>query len=90
MGVTSIDAVVYAIRWAHSMAGLESCPVCLPPVKSALEGAKRKLARPVRPKDPLSVDAVQAIANFCISDDSLNVLRFFFHIVSRFLWVFSY
>ena len=47
MGVSSVEAVVYGIKWAHSMAGLISCPVSHPLVKSALEGAKRKLAGPV-------------------------------------------
>ena len=75
MGVSSVEAVVYGIKWAHSMAGLVSCPVSHPLVKSALEGAKRKLALPVRPKEPLSVDTVKAIANFYSSDVSLAVLR---------------
>ena len=60
------------------MAGLVSCPVSHLLVKSAPEGAKRKLARPVRPKEPLSVDTVQAMANFHSSDVSLAVLRFLF------------
>ena len=55
-----------------------TCPFSHPLVISALEGAERKLARPVRQKEPLSVDTVQAIANFYISDDSLAVLRFLF------------
>ena len=75
MGVSSVEAVVYGIKWAHSMAGLVSCPVSHPLVKSALEGAKRKLALPVCPKEPLSVDTVKAIANFYSSDVSLAVLR---------------
>ena len=75
MGVSFVEAVVYSIKWAHSMAGLVSCPVSHPLVKSALEGAKRKLALPVRPKEPLSVDTVKAIANFYSSDVSLAVLR---------------
>ena len=41
MGVSSVEAVAYGIKWAHSMAGLVSCPVIHPLVKSALEGAKR-------------------------------------------------
>ena len=57
------------------MAGLVSCPVSHPLVKSALEGAKRKLALPVRPKEPLSVETVKAIDNFYSSDVSLAVLR---------------
>ena len=66
------------------MAGLASCPVSHLLIKSALEGAKRKLARPVRPKEPLSVDAVQAMANFHSSDVSLAVLRFLFIFVVGF------
>ena len=77
MGVSFVQAVVYGIK--HSMAGLVSCPVSHPLVKSALEGAKRKLARPVCPKEPLSVDTVQAIANFYSSDVSLAVLLFFLY-----------
>ena len=76
MGVSSVEAVVYGIKWAHSMAGLVSCPVSHLLVKSALEGAKRKLARPVRPREPLSVDTVQAMANFHSSNVSLAVLCF--------------
>ena len=78
MGVSSLEAVVYGIEWAHSMAGLVSCPASHSLVKPALEGAKRKLARPVRPKEPLSVDTVMAIANFYTLDASLAVLRFLF------------
>ena len=74
-GVSSVEAVVYGIKWAHSMAGLVSCPVSHPLVKLALEVAKRKLALPVRPKEPLSVDTVKAIAIFYSSDVSLAVLR---------------
>ena len=60
------------------MAGLEMCLVNHSLVKSSLEGAKRKLARPVRPKEPLSVDTVQAIAEFYVSSNSLATLRFLF------------
>ena len=60
------------------MAGLDICPVNHPLVKSSLEGAKRKLARPVRPKEPLSVDTVQAIADFYVSNNYLATLRFLF------------
>ena len=54
-------------------------------MKSSLEGAKRKLARPVRPKEPLSVDTVQAVAEFYVSSNSLATFRFLVHIVSWFL-----
>ena len=48
------------------MAGLEICPTGYPLVKSSLESAKRKLAHPVRTKEPLSVDTVQATQLFVI------------------------
>ena len=47
-------------------------------MKSSLEGAKRKLARPVRPKEPLSVDTMQVIAEFYVSSNSLATLHFLF------------
>ena len=49
-----------------------------PLVKFALEGAKRRLARPVQPKEPLSVSTVQAIATHFASSASLSDLRFLF------------
>ena len=88
VGVSSVEAVVYGIKWAHSMAGLVSFPVSHLLVKSALEGAKRKLAPPVRPEEPLSVGIVRAIVNFYSLDVSLAFPSFFVHIASRFLWIF--
>ena len=58
VGVSSIESAVYAIRWGHAMAGIEACPFSHPLVKFALEGAKRRLARPVQTKEPLSVSTV--------------------------------
>ena len=60
------------------MAGIEACPVTHPLVKFALEGAKRRLARPVQPKEPLSVSTVQAIATHFASRASLADLCFLF------------
>ena len=77
MGVS----VVYGIKWDHSMAGLVSCPVSHPLLKSALEGAKRKFERPVCPEEPLSVDIVPAIVNFYSLDVSLAVPHFFFYLL---------
>ena len=76
IGVSSIESAVYAINWGHAMAGIEACLVSHPLVKFALEGAKRRLARPVQPKEPLSVSTVQAIAAHFASSDSLSDLRF--------------
>jgi len=87
--VPLLEAVVYGIKWAHAMAGLEICPANHSFVKSSLEGAKRKLARPVRPKEPLSVDTVQAIAKFYAPSNSLATLRFLFILLVGFYGFFS-
>lgn len=71
-GVSAIESVVYGIKWGHSLAGNH------PLVKSSLEGPKRKLARPVRPKEPSSVDTMQAIADYYVSTVSLASLLFLF------------
>ena len=76
--VSSIESAVYAIKWDHAMAGIEACPVSHPLEKFALQGAKRRLARPVQPKEPLSVSTVQAIATHFASSASLSDLRFLF------------
>ena len=66
------------------MAGIETCPVSHPLVKFALEGAKRRLARPVQPKEPLSVSTVQAIVVHFTSCASLSNLRFLFTLLVGF------
>ena len=63
---------------SHSLAGIVECPTSHPLVKSSLEGARRKLACPVQPKEPLSVDTVCRIADHYISSSSLDVIRFLF------------
>ena len=77
-GISSIESVLYGIKWGHSLAGIVDCPTSHPLVKSSLEGARRKLARPVQPKEPLPVDTVCRIADHYISSSSLAVIRFLF------------
>ena len=60
MGVSPIEPTLSGIKWGHTMAGMESCPTGRPLVRSSVEAAKRKLARPVQ---PLFADRVQAIAD---------------------------
>lgn len=50
-------------------------------VKSPLEGAKRKLARPFLLKRPFSVDTVQAIADYYVSSVSHASFHFLFILV---------
>ena len=75
--MSPIESVVYSIQWGHNLAGIE-CPTSHPLVKSSLEDARRHLARPVQPKEPLSVDTVLRIADHYISSSSLAVIRFLF------------
>jgi len=75
-GISSIESVLYHIKWGHSLAGKVECPTSHPLVKSSLEGARRKLAHPVQPKGPLSVDTVCRIADHYISSSSLTVILF--------------
>jgi len=77
-GVSPLEAVVYGIKWVHAIAGLEIYRANHLLVKSSLEGAKRKLALPLRPKEPLSVDTVQAIGEFYASSNSLASLPIYF------------
>lgn len=74
-GPSTIESVVYAIRWAHSTAGLDP-PTDHPIVQSTLEGAKRKLGRPVKPKEAVSLDLVTRLCNHYAGSSSLWNLRF--------------
>ena len=37
-GISSIESVLYGIKWAHSLARIVECPTSHPLVKSSLEG----------------------------------------------------
>ena len=72
------------------MAGFEACPVSHSLVKFALEGAKRRLSRPVQPKEPLSVSTEQAIATHFASSASLSDLCFLFILLVAFAGFFHF
>ena len=59
------------------MAGIEACTVSLPLLKLALKGPKSRLARPVQPKEQMSVSTIQAIATHFASSASLSDLHLF-------------
>ena len=88
-GISPIESVVYGIKWGHSLAGIVECPTGHPLVKSSLEGARRRLARPLQPKDPLSVDTVVRIAEYYISSISIAVILFLFVLLVVFAGFFS-
>ena len=78
IGGSAIDSALYGIRWAHMVADLES-PTQHPTVVAATEGAKRKLFRPVQPKQPLAPDTVvKIVQSYYTASGSLAVIRFLF------------
>ena len=74
--IAPISSAVYGIRWAHEVAG-EPSPTDHSIVKSTVEGCKRLLAKPVKPKDPLPADVfmrlVQALGG---AEADIDTLRF--------------
>ena len=74
-GPSIIESTVYAIRWAHCAAGLPP-PTDHQIVKFCLEGAKRKLGRPLNPKEPISLDLVKRLCEHYIKSSTLASLRF--------------
>ena len=71
-----LESTMYSNRWAHQLAGLDACPPDHPFVRSTLEGARRRLARPVQPKDPLRWETVREIAQRYSASNSLADIRF--------------
>ena len=76
-GCSAIDSALYGIRWAHKIAGLES-PTEHPTVIAAAERARRKLSKPVQPKQPLDLETVVKVAQYYNTVASLAVIRFLF------------
>ena len=73
-----IVSAVYSIRWGHKMALVEN-PTEHLMVQSIVNAFKRILGRPVKAKEPLSIDIVQSIASFYLTSvPSLAELRFLF------------
>ena len=85
--VAVIESTAYSIRWGHRMAGVES-PSDHPLVKSVIEGARRKLARPIRPKEPLPNNVLMDIAENLHSSSSLADIRFLFILLVGYAGVF--
>ena len=54
-----IESASYS-RWGHCLAGMDS-PTIHPLVKGIVEGARRRLARPVQPKKLLKHDSIAEI-----------------------------
>ena len=83
-----IESDSYSIRWGHHLAGMDS-PTIHPLVKGVVEGARRKLARPVQPKQPLKHDSIADISlALCSASACLAVIRFLFILLVGYVGVF--
>ena len=78
LGFSTLEAAAYGIAWAHKMGGLTESPTDHPLVKMTLDGAKRSLSKPIKPKEPLPLSLIQDIALRFSSDNALSVIRFLF------------
>ena len=76
--IAPIDTAIYSIRWAHTLADIPS-PTDKFIVKSAVEGFRRKLAKPKSPKEPVSsADLLKLVTAKGGSDASILDIRFLF------------
>ena len=66
----AIEEAVNALACAHSLSGLLS-PTASPFVQIVLDGLKRAHAKPVKKKEPFTVEMLKAIADDAIQTDSL-------------------
>ena len=83
-----IESASYSIRWGHRLAGMD-LPTIHPLVKGVVEGARRRLARPVQPKQPLKHDAIAEITlNLNSASASLADIRFLFILLVGYAGVF--
>ena len=70
----AIEEAVNALAWAHSLSGLPS-PTASPFVQIVLDGLRRAHAKPVKKKEPFTVEMLKAIADDAIQTDSLVDIR---------------
>ena len=83
-----IESASYSIHWGHCLAR-KDFPTIHPLVKGVVEGARRKLARPVQPKQPLKHDAIAKITlSLGSASASLVDIRFLFILLVRYAGVF--
>ena len=83
-----IESASYSIQWGHRLAGMDS-PTIHSLVKGVVEGARRKLARPVKPKQPLKHDSIAEITlSLNSASASLADIRFLFILLVGYAGVF--
>ena len=62
----AVEEVVHALSWLHKVAGMQA-PSDSTLVQSVMEGFRRLLAKPKCPKEPVSVEMLQAMVGGCRS-----------------------
>jgi len=78
LGPSSLEAAVCSIRWGHQLDGIKACTTDHTVVKSCVEGAKRRLGRPVQPKQPLTLELVVKLCEQYRSSSVLAHVRFLY------------
>ena len=78
LGFSGIQGLVYGISWYHKLAGLSESPTDHPLVTMVVEGVKRSLAKPIKPRELMSLRLIQDIAHHYQSTNTLAVVRFLF------------
>ena len=74
--ISSLNAHIYAIKWAHSVCGVED-PTKADTVVLAAEGARRSMAKASRVKLPFPTETVEKICSrFGADGSTLRELRF--------------
>ena len=70
---SAVDSAIYAIQWAHTMAGIPS-PTNSPIIHAIREAAKRLVGtRPVNKKEPISAGMIRKLVNNSNFDNLLEL-----------------
>ena len=70
-----LESAFYGINWAHNLYGLVNpCESGL--VKNILEAAKRKLAKPIKKKEPITLEMITKLCEkYAVAESSLSDIR---------------
>jgi len=71
---SAVEEAVNSLAWVHSLSGLPS-PTKSPFVQLVLEGLRRSLAKPVKKKEPFTVEMLDSIATEAAGGSSLSDIR---------------
>ena len=72
----AVEEIVHAVSWLHKVAGLQP-PNASPLVHTTPQGLQRKLAKPKKSKEPITVDMLRAMVEAVGTSPSLTEIRLF-------------